>query len=373
MPYQEKYTIAEINLNHLRYNYHKISERVAPAKVMAVVKANAYGHGAIPVARCLNDEGVHLFGVARLSEAFELHYAGIKGEILIFGGLFPDEMELAVNNGFALTITRPDDIETIQKYAAGSGKPATVHIKVDTGMGRVGLFIQSALSLVKYACQQSHLFVEGLYTHFATSDTKDKSYAIQQLQSFNRLIDDLRAEGIRIPLIHAANSGAILDLPEAYFDLVRPGIALYGHFPSTETTASLALRQVMTLKTHIAQIRSVPAGCNISYGRRYTTTRATNIAVLPIGYADGLMRAFTNKGRVLIRNKTYPLVGTITMDQTMVDLGDDKFLTGEPVIFWGDTPSGSLQATKVASEIGTIAYELCCAVSNRVPRIYLNT
>jgi len=372
MNYLENTTVAEIDLENLRFNYRNIKKRVAPAEIMAVVKANAYGHGAVPVAKCLHSEGAQYFAVARVSEGLELIQAGITGQILIFGTLFPDEMATAIAHNLRVTATKPDDFATISRIAADLNTTAGVHIKVDTGMGRVGLTSDSAVELIRQAASIENIRIEGVYTHFATADCQDKTFANEQLSRFNDIIEHLRQTGLTGLLFHAANSGAILDLPVAYFDLVRPGIALYGHYPTTETSESIPLRQVMTLKTKVAQIRELPAGTSISYGRRYFTKTATRIAVLNIGYADGIQRTFTNKGEVLIDGRLFPMVGTITMDQIMVEIGAEPVKVGDEAIFWGNSPNGVLQATQVATRIGTIAYELCCAVAPRVPRIYIN-
>ncbi len=372
MPTIPNYTVAEINLTNLLENYRLIRQRVAPAEVMAVIKANAYGHGAVVVGKTLAAAGAKYFAVARLSEALELIESGLNGTILLFGSLFPDEMEIALKYGCRITITCPEDIHLVKQIAGRLDMTAQVHIKVDTGMGRVGLLWDSALEHIKTVSTQPELFIEGIYTHFATADMRDKSYVHIQLQRFQQLLTAIEQAGIRVPYYHAANSGAILDLPEAYFNMVRPGIALYGHYPTTDTTESLPLRPVMTLRTVVAQVRKLPAGVSISYGQRYFTRHETAIAVLPIGYADGVFRSFSNTGKVMIKGKFYPIVGTVTMDQIMVEIGEDNVQVGDKAFFWGETPDGTISATQVAAQIGTIAYELCCAVSRRVPRIYLN-
>jgi len=367
----EPYTVAEINLDNLTYNLKNIRNRVAPAEVIAVVKADAYGHGAVPITKKLVDAGVKFFAVARLAEALELRDAGIKEKILIFGSLFDAEIQAAIDNNFRITLTNRDDIERVSKTASSKNKTAYVHINVDTGMGRVGFLYDEVLPYILRSIENNNLNVEGLYSHFATSDCMDKSYAYEQLKKFQLILSQLEERKVKIPIIHTANSGAILDMPESYFDMVRVGISLYGHYPSTETSESIPLKQVMTLKTKVLQIRRLLKGTNISYGCHFTTNKETSIAVLPIGYADGIHRAFTDKGKVMINGKLYPIVGTVTMDLIMVDIGDDPIKPGDEVIFWGNSPGGILQATEVAAQIGTISYELCCSVSKRVPRIYV--
>ncbi len=370
MNYPQHATIAEIDLDNLRYNYRNIKQHVAPSELISVVKANAYGHGAVPVARCLQAEGAQYFAVARLSEAMELRESGITGRILIFGTLFPEEMAAAIKHDFRVTVTRDEDFTTLEQLAASLRTRAYIHVKIDTGMGRVGLPYQRALDSICTAFDHKNVTIEGVYTHFATADCRDKTFAYEQLSRFESIVEKLKKTA---PItFHAANSGAILDIPEARFDMVRPGISLYGHYPTTETSESIPLRQVMTLKTKIAQIRELPADTSISYGRRYFTKHITRVAVLNIGYADGIQRAFTNKGFVMINGQLFPMVGTVTMDQLMVEIGDAGVTTGDEVLFWGNSPQGTLQATWVADQIGTISYELCCGVTPRVSRIYIN-
>jgi len=365
------YTVAEIHLDHLVSNLAEIRKQVAPAEVMCVVKADAYGHGAVPVTKRLTREGVTQFAVARLAEALELRNAGIEENILIFGSLFPDEIETALQNDIQVTVTDPKDIDIIREIAIRNSIFVKVHLNIDTGMGRVGIPYDRARSEIIKIVNIDQIKLAGIYTHFATSDEQNKDYAELQLKRFNGIIKEFIEHLPYRPVIHAANSGAILDLPEACFDIVRAGISLYGHYPSIETSKSISLKQVMTLKTHVGLLRRITAGNSVSYGRRFITDKDTTIAVLPIGYADGIHRAMTNNADVMISGKLYPVVGTVTMDQIMVNIGDDPVNVGDEVVFWGDTSQGSLQATEVAAKVGTIAYELCCSVSKRVPRVYI--
>jgi len=365
------YTIAEIHLDNLTHNLTEIRKQVAPAEVMCVVKADAYGHGAVEITKHLVREGVTNFAVARLAEALELREAGIEENILIFGSLFPDEIETAVLNDIQVTVTDHKDIDTIREIAVQNSIFVRVHLNIDTGMGRVGIPFDKARGAIIKMVNIDQIKLAGIYTHFATSDERDKDYAKLQLQRFRDVVDEIIEHLPCRPVIHAANSGAILDLPEAKFNMVRAGISLYGHYPTVETTESISLKQVMTLKTHVGLVRRIAAGSSVSYGRNFIAKKETTIAVLPIGYADGIHRAMTNNADVLIKGKLYPVVGTVTMDQIMVNVGDDVVEVGDEAVFWGDTPQGSLQATKVAARIGTISYELCCAITKRVPRIYM--
>ncbi len=362
-------TVAEINLDNLVCNVQAIKQKVSPAAVIPVVKADAYGHGAVPVTRHLVKKGFKAFAVAKFQEAMELRESGISQPILIFGRLLPDEIPAAITSGFRISIFGKEDIQWIEK--AAQNQTAVVHANVETGMGRVGVFLDQEPDIFDQLIRSRICLWEGLYTHFSTSDEADKTYANLQLSRFQDILSQIRHLQKKPSIIHMANSGAVLDIPASYFNAVRPGILMYGHYPSSETSQSITPTQVMTLKTYVSHVRTLPAGFPISYGRRWITPRATKIAVLPLGYADGLNRKLTNQGEVLIQGKRYPIVGTVTMDQTMVHIGDDPIEPGDEVIVWGESDQGIIQASEVAEKIGTIPYELTCGVSRRVPRIYV--
>ena len=360
-------TCARIHLDHLRFNFSEIRKKVAPARLIPVVKADAYGHGAIPVSRCLVDEGADLLAVAQYQEAMELRDSGIDVPILIFCRLFPDELPEAIRAGFRISLFGVEDIRWIERVPGH--QLAHVHVNVETGMGRVGVLPAQEPEFFDHLVRSRRCAWEGLYSHFASSDEADKTYAREQLAHFNALMKRLQTKGPLPPIVHVANSGAVLDMPDSYFNACRSGIMLYGHYPSTETSRSIPLKQVMTLKTVVAHLRRLPAGHNVSYGRRWKTERETTIAVLPIGYADGVRRHLTGRLQVLIGGRRYPVVGTITMDQVMVDVGDDSVTVGDDVLIWGDTENGQIQVLDVAEAMGSIPYEMTCGVSRRVQRV----
>lgn len=363
-------THVEVNLGNLISNVKAIQKRVTPARVIPVVKADAYGHGAVPVTKKLSDEGYNMFAVAQFEEAMELRESGIDAPILIFGRLLPDEIPNAVKADFRISIFGEEDIQRIENCSLQH--PARVHVKLETGMGRVGVIPENEPDFFHRLLHSQACNWEGLYSHFATSDEKDKTYANLQLKKFNRLLSKTKMLGTNPPMAHLANSGAVLDMPLSFFDAVRTGIILYGHYPSMETSKSIPLKQVMTFKTYVSHLRQLPSDHPISYGRRWTTRESTRIAVLPVGYADGIPRRFTNKGEVLIGGKRYSIVGTVTMDQTMVHVDRDGVQAGDEVVLWGDAPQGSIQALDLADRIGTIPYELTCGVSKRVKRVYVD-
>ncbi|MDL2268658.1 alanine racemase [Desulfosarcina sp. OttesenSCG-928-A07] len=362
--------VARIHLSHLRANFKEMQKRIHPAMLIPVVKANAYGHGAVAVSRCLVEEGAKLLAVARFHEAMELVDSGIETPILIFGRVFPQDIPQAVRAGFRLTVFGTPDIRWLNQL--GGNIPVRVHAKVETGMGRVGALDADRAAFFDALKSAGNCIWEGLYSHFATADEKDKTYSREQLTKFRQVISQVKSAGIAPPLVHMANSAGILDLPESRFDACRSGISLYGHYPSRDVQFRVPLKQVMELSAPVAHIRRLPKGHSVSYGRRWKTPKETTIAVLPMGYADGLRRHLTGKIEVMIRGKKYPVVGTITMDQTMVDVGDDPVGVGDSVLIWGDTPDGSLQALDVAESMNTISYELTCGVSARVPRIIVD-
>jgi alanine racemase len=365
-------TYAEINLDNLAYNLGCIRRKVLPSEVIPVIKADAYGHGAVPVAKKLVREGCSMFAVARFDEGMELRESGISQHILVLGRLFPDNIGQALKAGLTVSIFGEEDLDWVEKACERiGGPPALVHLKLDSGMGRVGLLLDKAADVFDRLAKSRACVWEGVYSHFSTADERDKTYAIFQLSRFREVLSLLSGLTKRPKIVHMAASGAILDLPQSYFDAVRPGILMYGHYPSKETSRCIVPKQVMSLKTHVAHLREMPGGHPVSYGRRWTTPGPTRIAVLPVGYADGLNRRLTNNGEVLIKSGRYPIVGTVTMDCIMVNVGTDPICVGDEAMLWGQSSDGVIETLDVAERIGTIPYELTCAVSRRVPRIYV--
>ena len=361
-------TCAEIHLDHLLANLSAIQRHVAPARVIPVVKADAYGHGAVPVAKAVTRNGFDLLAVAQFTEAMELRDSGIATPILIFGRVLPHEIPVAVSAGFRISLFGTEDIDWIEK--ASLAQPAVVHVNLETGMGRVGLIVENDPDFLPRLMTSQVCTWEGLYSHFSTADEKDKTYANLQLGRFKTFLTEMQAWPKKPVLVHMANSGGTLDMPESRFDAVRNGIIMYGHYPSVETSRPIPLKQVMTFKTYVSHLRYLPKGHPVSYGRHWVTNEATRIAVIPVGYADGIPRAMTNQGEVLINGARYPMVGTVTMDQTMIHIGDAPVKRGDDVILWGESASGSLALLDLAEKIKTIPYELTCGVSSRVPRVY---
>ncbi len=376
-------TVAEIRLDRVLKNYQAVTQQVSPARVIPVIKADGYGHGALPIARYLIDHhAISMMAVAQFKEALELREAGIEIPLLIFGRLFPDQIQQAARSDFKITVFGSQDLEWIEE--ATLRQPVGVHVNMDTGMGRAGhLWGPKSLDFFKRLKAHRNMRWEGLYTHFATADESDKSYTRYQTDRFRSILNQLKSSTGLPPLVHMANSGGIMDHPASYTwsktidgpqvfqDAVRLGISLYGIYPSGESSRTVPLEPAMNFKTYVAQLRRLPAGHNVSYGRRWKTPQETRIAVIPVGYADGFRRSLTNCGEVLIRGQRFPVVGTVTMDQTMIHIGDAPIAVGDEVLLWGKSSQGTLPVSEVADLAGTIAYETTCGVSKRVPRVFM--
>ncbi len=363
-------TVAAVDLTAIAGNVRRICDRVFSAEVMAVVKADGYGHGAAPVARTALLAGATQLGVALLEEGIALRRHGVRAPILVFGGLFEDQIEAFLAHDLMMTVYEPELAEVIARRATALGKAARVHVKIDTGMGRVGA-LGDPLEFIARLAQRHGLELAGIYTHFATSDEFDKTYARHQLGSFRALVQRLKERGITFQYVHAANSGAILDMPESYFNLVRPGVMMYGYYPSRETTESIALQPAMTLRSRILYLKQVPENFCVSYGRTFRTSKPSLLATIPLGYADGFSRRFSNNMHVLVRGRKRPVVGRVCMDQIIVDLGDDfEAARGEEVVLLGKQGEEEISIDDWCEKLETIPYEVTCSISKRVPRVY---
>jgi len=364
-------TYVEVNLAQIASNFHAIQAHVAPAQVMPVIKANAYGHGIIPVARCLVRNGVERLAVALLEEGIMLRQAGIDASILVMGGVLPEQVPAYLSYDLTLTVATLQNLEVIEAIASQMGKRAVVHIKVDTGMGRLGVPYYEAEALLERSLACSHLLVEGIYSHFANSDAADLSHARLQLERFLKVLEFYPRRRLPYPLRHLANSGGVLQLPESHLDLVRPGIMLYGYYPSKEVRQTVVVRPALTWKTQAVMSKVLPAGYPLSYGSTWQSDHPVRILTLPVGYGDGYFRLLSNRGEVLIRGKRYPVVGRVCMDQIMVCLENDLAEAGEEVILLGEAGDEVITAADLAEWASTIPYEILTNINSRVPRIYL--
>lgn len=362
-------TWLEIDLEAIRNNVHRLRQ-ITQTPVMAVVKANGYGHGAIETARSSIEAGAEWCGVARFEEAIALRKAGLECRILVMGYTPPACIKDAIDERISLTIYDSGIGKSYVSMLPGQGEPLKVHVKVDTGMGRLGMDPSEAVGMVEWLTKQCGIMVEGFCTHFARADESYRQSTLNQLSKFTPLVEQLEKNGLRPPYIHAANSAAALRYPECRFDLIRPGIAVYGLHPSKETLLPDGFLPALTWKAHLTSKKNLPKGHQISYGGIYATTKEEAIGVVPVGYADGFRRVAGEQ--VLLHGRRVDVVGNVCMDQCMIllkDLADVKI--GDEVILLGKQADECISAEEIAQRWGTINYEVICGLSNRLPRIYL--
>lgn len=364
-------TRALIDLDALDHNFKEVMLRAGGQRVLAVVKARAYGHGAVEVSRRLLRLGADMLGVALVEEGRELRDAGIEAPILIMGAIFPEQAEAVVSLKLTPVIFSLSVAHALADAAQKRKTTIEVHVKIDTGMGRIGIAPEDAPDFIAALRKLGGLSAQGLMTHFADADLRDKQFASQQMDRFETLLKALDAKGLGVPVRHAANSAAVLDFRRALFTLVRPGLMLYGCNPLENENAGADLRPVLSLVTRIAFTKKVSAGVPISYGRTFTTMRESIIATLPVGYADGYSRSLSNTGEALVRGLRVPVVGRVCMDMCMVDVTEvPSVREGDDVVLIGSQGNERITAEDIAAKTGTIAYEVLCGISSRVPRIY---
>ncbi|MFN0158029.1 MAG: alanine racemase [Bacteroidota bacterium] len=364
-------THAIINIQALRNNFsvvrHYVGERVG---IVAVVKANAYGHGMEIIAREAVRNGAKYLGVGRVTEGVDLRKAGISLPILVFEIVPADFVEEGLFYNLDMTVCTLEEARQIESVAERMQRKANVHVKVDTGMGRLGHDWKHTAEFIEQIGRMHRMNIVAVYSHFATSEDSNQTFAKEQLTRFNIVLEEIRKRKIEIPVRHMANTGAIMSLPESHFDMVRPGIMLYGLTPSRKMEGEAALQSVMSLVSKVSLIKTVEAGTSVSYGRRYYTREKTCVATIPIGYGDGYSRLLTNKAEVLIGGKRYPSVGTITMDNLMIDLGlYHPVSSGDDVVLIGADGDEAITSWDVAEKMGTIPYEVTCLITPRVSRV----
>jgi len=369
-----------VSLANLGYNFNVVQQHVGPdVTVCAVVKADAYGHGALECARALEEKGAKWLGVTSLDEAIPLREAGIQARMLLMTGFWRGEEEEIVHLSLTPTVWEPAQIESLEKAAARVGTKLPVHLKIDTGMGRLGVMPEDLPQVCKALKKSSHLTLEGLATHLASSEILDSPSVEEQLKCFEEARQSFAKEGFEPLIVHAANTGAVISRRESWFNMVRPGIALYGyHLPferaGREVSGSklrLPVRPVLTWKTRILSLRDMRANQALGYGGKYVTKAPARIAVLPVGYADGLNQSLSSRGRVIVREHSAPIVGRISMDLTLVDVtGLPGAAVGDEVILLGSQDGLSVDAREHAALADTNVYEILCGISKRVPRKY---
>ena len=372
LEYNKRPVWVEIYLDNIKYNYNKIEENVSrETLIMAVIKAKAYGHGIESLADSLIESGCDRFGVAFPEEGKEIRELGFSIPIHVLGEVLPEQISKIIEYDLIPTVSKEETIRNLNTCAKKKGIKKKVHIKIDTGMGRIGVKPHKALEFIsKIKNNYSNIYIEGLISHFANADSKNKEYTYKQWEKFNNLIKQLDKEDIHIPIKHIANSAAVIDLPEMELDMIRPGIMLYGLKPSSQVK-DISLKPALTWKTKVVYLKEVSADTGISYGLTYKTNKKTKVATLPLGYADGYSRLLSNKAEVLIKGKRAPIIGNVCMDQFMVDVTDIPVEIGDEVILIGEQNHEKISASELANIMGTINYEVICSISERVPRLYI--
>jgi alanine racemase len=365
-------THLEVDLGRLARNYQRICAHVGKAQVMPILKANAYGHGLVAVARKLEQVGAPYLGVAYLEEGLRLRQEGLHIPVLVMGGIVGEQIPRFLQADLTLTASSVDKLSAIDECAARLGKRAKVHLKIDTGMERIGVHWYSAEKLLEAAARARHLDVEGIFTHFASADEGDLSRSRLQLERFHEVLRFYERRSLPTPLRHAANSGAILQLPESYLDMVRPGILFYGASPSAELPLTLPVEQALRWLTNVVFFKVVQAGNPVSYGGRFVPSEMTRVITLPVGYGDGYARAMGGRAEVIVRGARRPVVGRICMDQVMVDIGWSSAFNGDEVVLLGAAGNVTIRIEELARWAGTIPHEVLTSINTRVPRVYLD-
>ncbi len=360
-------TYAEINLEAIKNNIAEIKKYVSPGvRFMAVVKANAYGHGAVAVSRAAGEAGADYLGVANLKEALELREAGILSPILILTESPVSVADEVIQHDLTQTIYSFSEASSLSMEAQKRKKTARVHVKINTGMGRVGVFPSEALAFIAKTSSLPALAIEGIFTHFAQAEDPDDHFTNEQFQKFEQIY----SRTPQIPIKHAANSAAALFHPQTHLDMVRIGLMMYGLYPQGNSRRIVNLKPALSFKSRITSLKTVPAGTPLSYGSTYVTPAETTIATVPVGYADGYSRRLSTRGQVLVKGKRFPVVGRITMDLCLVNLGNTRAEVGDEVVLIGDQGGQGVSADELAALEDTISYEVVCAIGKRVPRIY---
>jgi alanine racemase len=366
-------TRLEIDLGQIRANYRAIAAHVGPGRqVMPILKANAYGHGLVAVARAVEAEGAPCLGLAFVEEGIALRRAGIRAPILVLGGILGDQIPRFLDHDLCLAASSVDKLRAIDACAASLGVRAGVHLKIDTGMERIGIHWYSAEKLLEAALQCGNVDVLGVFSHLASSDEPDGSYTRLQLERFLEVVSFYERRSLPTPMRHLANSGAVLQHPDTWLDAVRPGILLFGVKPAQAMALSVPVAPAMTWKSRVVYFKVVEAGNPVSYGSTWAPDRQTRMVTVPVGYGDGYPRALSNRAEVLIAGRRYPVRGRVCMDQVMVDIGWDSAYNGDEVVLLGGQGEERISAEGLAARAGTIPYEILTGINTRVPRVHLN-
>jgi alanine racemase len=362
-------TALEVDLAQLTANYEAICRHVN-VPVMVILKANAYGHGLVEVGRHFERLGAPYLAVAYLEEGLRLRQAGVRTPILVLGGLVGGQIPLFLEHDLTLTASSVDKLRAVEDCAATLGRRARVHLKIDTGMERIGVHWYSAEKLLEASLGCRHVEVEGVFSHFANADSPDLTHARLQLERFQEVLRFYERRSLPTPLRHLSNSGGVLQLPEARFDMVRPGLLLYGAYPMPGPRP-IEVRSALRWKSRVVYFKVVKPGNPVSYGSTWTPERETRVVTLPVGYGDGYLRALSGQAQVIIHGKRYPVVGRICMDQVMVDIGWDSAFNDDEVVLLGHEGEAAIGIEEMAEWAGTIPHEILTSINTRVPRVYV--
>lgn len=369
-------THVEVNLTLLTENYRAIKRAVSPAAVMPILKANAYGHGLVEVARHFASLGVPYLGVAFLEEGILLREYGVTTPILVLGGILGNQVPLFLEYDLTLTASSIEKLTQTNVAARATGKTAKVHLKIDTGMERIGVHYYSAAELLETALICEYCQVEGIFSHFANSDAADLASARLQLERFCEVLGFYEERDLPFPICHIANSGGILQLPDSHFDMVRAGILLYGVYPTAEVKRTIPVRPALSWKSQVVYFKVVQPGHPVSYGSTWQSDHMVRVVTIPVGYGDGYFRSLSNRSEVIIRGKKYPVIGQVCMDQMMVNIEWESAYNGDEVLLIGEAGDASGEVVSItcgdlAQWAGTIPYEILTNINTRVPRLYL--
>lgn len=363
-------TKVEINLTVIKNNFKKIKKHVGTTKMMAILKANAYGHGLIRIAKLMEELKVDYIGVAVLEEGILLRKNKIKTPILVLGGIWGNQIPLFIKYDLTITASSISKLKQINDVAENLNTKAKVHLKIDTGMERIGVHYYNSDKFLEESLKCENIIVEGIYSHFANSESNDLTFAKIQLERFNESISFYEKRSLPKPITHISNSGAILQLPEANFDMVRPGLILYGIYPSDKIKKSINVESALTWKSLVVYYKVIKKNSTVGYGMKWKAENDTRAVTVPVGYGDGYFRSMSSKAEVIINQKRYPVIGSISMDQIVVNIGNDSAYNGDEVILIGKDGNCNITVEELANWAGTIPYEILTNINTRVPRIY---
>lgn len=363
-------TRVEVNLSALEQNFKSIKQYVSPAKVNIVLKANAYGHGLVRVAKLLEEIGADYLSVAVVEEGILLRKSGIKIPILVLGGVWGNQVPLFIKYDLAITASSVEKVKQIDETAAQLKKKAKVHIKIDTGMERIGVHYYNSHKFLEEVYKYENISVEGVYSHFANADSIDLTHTKLQLERFHESLHFFEKHSIKLPVRHIANSGALLQMPETFLDMVRPGLLFYGVYPSKDLPKTIAVNPALSWKSLVVYFKVIKPEHAVGYGLKWQSKKNVRAVTVPVGYGDGYLRSMSHKAEVIIRGEKYPVIGTISMDQIVVNIDGDSAYNGDEVILLGSDGNKSITVEDLAEWAGTIPYEILTNINTRVPRIY---